>query len=245
MKSINTLLFLIGLNLLIFCLFLTNTRSATNNDRQVIFSSKDSYIFNEFPDDNYGDSEYMHCGNYIPDDSFALRKKYAFIYFNMSSIESSWEMVSLSLTVHNIPNPLDLDIGFVNEYWSEETITWINGPSNITWAVKSLNFTTDGKSLFDITDLISPSTLELNFILYNEDIDDEGKVLINTKEYQDQQTRPQLVFLFPSHFVEPNLSFHFRLIIIIFSCFIGLTYVIVKILKRKKIERNSDELPSS
>lgn len=244
MKRKKTLLILIVLNLLVFCLVFTNTGRASKYYKQIIFSSKDSHVFNEFPDNNYGDSEYMQCGNYITEHSFALRKNIAFIYFNISSIESGWEMVSLSLTVHNIPKPLDLDMGFVNEYWSEETITWINGPSNITWAVKSLNFTADGTCLFDITDLIFPSTLELNIILYDHDIEDDVKVLINSKEYLNQNYHPHLVFHYPSYSIRPNLSYYFRLIILIVSCFIGFTYIIMKILKRKKAKKNSDYLPS-
>ncbi len=244
MKRKKTILLLITLNLFIFCLIFTNTGNASNSYKQIIFSSKDSHVFNELPENNYGDSEYMHYGNYIPEHSFALRKNMAFIYFNISFIESGWEMVSLSLTVNNIPKPLDLDMGFVNEYWSEETITWINGPSNITWAVKSLNLTVDGTCLFDITDLIFTSTLELNLILYDQDIEDEARVLINTKEYLNQNYHPHLVFHYPSYSIKSNVSYYFRLTLLIFSCFIGFIYIMVKILKRKKTKRNSDNLPS-
>jgi len=136
----------------------------------------------------------MYCGNWVAVDPPVLRKNMVYIYFSLSSVDPSWESVLLSLTVNGIPKAFDLDMGIVNEYWNENLITWNNRPLNVTWEVKSLNFTTDGTYLFNITDLISNLDSEFSIILYDQHTEDEVNVLIGSRENPTQNNSPQLIF---------------------------------------------------
>jgi len=119
-----------------------------------------------------------------------------YIHFYLFSVSEGWDNVSLCFHVGDIPKPFDLDMGIVNEYWSEYTITWNNRPSNITWEVKSFDFTTDGIYDFDVTDLISSTDLEFSIILYDQHTEDEVNVLICAREYNLEYFRPQLLFYY-------------------------------------------------
>jgi len=235
MRSKKPFYILCALNFFLLCLIFTNTGNAFNFDEQVItiFSSKDSHIFNGAQDTNYGDWEDMHCGNYIPEASFALRKNWAYIYFDISSSLKGWEKVSLLLTVWNIAKSSSLEMGIVNDYWNESTITWLNRPSNITWGIECLNLETDGKIILDITDLIFPFSSSFSIILYNNQTTDNINILINTKEYPIQDNHPQLVFEYPNNSIRPTPRFSIVSITIVCTFIIGLAYFIVIFLERQ------------
>lgn len=170
--------------------------SAIYYETEVIYPSRDAHIYNFYPDNNYGDWEDMYCGNFIGVESPILRKNMVYIHFNLNSIDPNWESVFLSLTLHGIPKPFDLDMGNVNEYWNENLITWNNRPLDVTVVGKSLNFTTDGTYIFNVTDLISYMDSEFSIMLYDQHTEDEVNVLISSRENPIQDNRPQLIFYY-------------------------------------------------
>ncbi len=197
MRRKNILFFLFIINLLIACSVLATKGSANDYNTQVIYSSKDSYVYNKYPDKNYGDLLDMECGNFEADcicDPPLQRRNFVYIYFDLNAVTQGWEKVYLSLNIRNIPKPFELDLGIVNEQWDEHQITWNNQPSNIAWEVKSLDLTTNKTYLFDISELISSPTLEFNIILYDQHIEEKINVLINSKENVNHNFRPQLIF---------------------------------------------------
>jgi len=174
---------------------------AIEYDTEIIYSLKDAHIYNYYPNNNYGDWEEMYCGNWVGTTSPLLRQNIVYIYFDLYLMPENWTDVGLSLRVRDIPKPFDLNMGIVNDYWNEYTITWNNRPNDIIWAVKSLDFTTDGIYLFDVGDLISSSDLEFSIILYDQHTEDEVNVLITAWEYYINEYCPQLIFTYP---VEPD-----------------------------------------
>jgi hypothetical protein len=221
--------FLLSFALLVFFqifLVFTNFGLAQSRNRFIIYSSKDSFVFNNYPNTNYGTQPNMNCGNYIPEPSTILRRNIAFIYFDTSSVPTGWNKASLSLSVQNIPKPLNLDLGIVHDEWGEYMITWNNRPSNITWSVKSLNFTTSDQNSFDVSDLIFQSTLEFSIVIYDDQTVNDLNVLISTRESPNQNNKPKVEFYFQNLITIPGYSY--ILITLTLSIFSGLVWYIVR-----------------
>ena len=122
----------------------------------------------------------------------------AYFHFYLNYITGNWTEVFLKIRVHEIPKAFDMDVGIVNEYWSESIITWNNRPSDITWAVDSLNFTIDGYYLFNFTKHVPKTATEFSFMFYDQHTEDAVNVLICTSDHVISEYRPQLIFYYPS-----------------------------------------------
>jgi hypothetical protein len=180
----------------IFLINFTNFSSAVYYETEVFYPSRDAHIYNYYPDNNYGDWEDMYCGNFVGVGFPTGRKNMVYLHFNLITIDPTWESVFLSLTLHGIPKPFDLDIGIVHEYWNENLITWNNRPLNVTFPGKSFDFTTDGTYELNLTDLISYTDSDFSIMLYDQHTEDEVNILISSRENPIQKYRPRLIFYY-------------------------------------------------
>jgi hypothetical protein len=84
---------------------------------------KDAYVYEYYPDQNYGANEYIRVGNYH------FGKVQAYYYFNISSLPSGWREANIIVKFDYGSDFVNVGANLTHESWDEMTITWNNKPN--------------------------------------------------------------------------------------------------------------------
>lgn len=121
---------------------------------------KDTYAYEYFPNNNYGDELYFLVGS----NATSGRNYRSYIWFDILLIPSGQTIISAILRLRTwagvgADDPQNVDVHRVIENWDEFTLTWNSRPvfdSTILWARTLVDSITTGKLYqWDITNLVS------------------------------------------------------------------------------------------
>ncbi len=85
--------------------------------------NKDASVYENDPNNNYGNDNYLRVGN------FYARKVQAFYYFNISSLPNRWIEANIIVNFDYGSSVVDVGANLTYESWDEMTITWNNKPN--------------------------------------------------------------------------------------------------------------------
>ncbi len=109
---------------------------------KTIYCSRDAYVQQGLPDENYGAASVFIIGC-NDDDCYET-----YLYFNLSSIKSlNVNKIELKIPIYSSPEGIVANVYSTSTYWTESSITWNNKPS----ASNSLGEVTIGKHDSSIT----------------------------------------------------------------------------------------------
>lgn len=85
--------------------------------------NKDASVYENDPNNNYGNDNYLRVGN------FYARKVQAFYYFNISSLPNRWIEANIIVNFDYGSSVVDVGANLTYESWDELTITWNSKPN--------------------------------------------------------------------------------------------------------------------
>jgi len=180
--------------LVIFSLFAVPVHAKTE---KTIYPTKDTYIDENLPDDNFGTAEFLHCG-YLAGKEFR-----AYFFFDLSNIDSGWEDVRLYLRYSMFAGSFRITLYWVSElyaYWNENDLTW-NTRTSLTGTVGSYIIPDVGVYYISMMNHISQDDSYINIVACATD-DQEDFLVITSREHVISQYRPRLVFTYPTTLLE-------------------------------------------
>ena len=116
--------FIVFLSSIFFFIILFIWAGHVRGYERTINVEKDSYVFEYYPDNNYGADDYLRVGNY------SFGEVQAYYHFNISSLPDGWTEVNLLVNFDYGSNMVDIGANLTYESWDEMTITWNNKPNN-------------------------------------------------------------------------------------------------------------------
>jgi len=134
---------------------------------------KDSYVYDYYPDNNFGTNEYLRVGNY------QFGKVQTFYYFNISSLPDGWTEVKIIVNFDYGSDMVDVGANFTYESWDEMTITWNNKPN---MSVYRGHISCDG---FNFNIPLRPDQIindGIGVFLYGRGGEDDGYIQGNSRE---------------------------------------------------------------
>ncbi|MFX0167671.1 MAG: DNRLRE domain-containing protein [Candidatus Hodarchaeota archaeon] len=84
---------------------------------------KDAYVYEYYPDNNYGANDYLRVGNYH------YGKVQAYYHFNISSLPGGWREANIIVKFNYASDFVNVGANLTYESWDENTITWNNKPN--------------------------------------------------------------------------------------------------------------------
>lgn len=85
--------------------------------------NKDAYVYEYYPDKNYGVNDYIRVGNY------QFGKVQAYYHFNISSLPDGWREANIIVRFDYGSDFVNVGANLTYESWDEMTITWNNKPN--------------------------------------------------------------------------------------------------------------------
>ncbi|MFX0070997.1 MAG: DNRLRE domain-containing protein [Candidatus Hermodarchaeota archaeon] len=85
--------------------------------------SKDASVYENQPNSNYGNDNYLRVGNYY------ASSVQTFYYFNISSLPNNWRKANIIVNFDSGSGVVDVGANLTYERWDEMTITWNNKPN--------------------------------------------------------------------------------------------------------------------
>ena len=120
---------------------------------------KDSYIYSNYPDDNYGNSDWVGIGHIVTWGSFR-----AYLQFNLSDLPAGTDIINATLKLYQYDHQesfgmlqgFEIGIYRVNGLWEENSITWNTKPGYKSTPESTLSVTPDAVTWlsWDITSLV-------------------------------------------------------------------------------------------
>jgi hypothetical protein len=90
---------------------------------KIIKTDKDAYVYENFPDTNYGTDDFLRVGNYL------MGKTRTYYHFDISSLPSDWRNAYITVHFNFGSKMVDVGADVINETWDEFNITWNNKPN--------------------------------------------------------------------------------------------------------------------
>lgn len=118
-----------AITLMLSCILLVTTMllfHINGKYYRTINISQDAYVYEYFPDTNYGQEDQILVGNY------EFGKAEAYYLYEISGFSTGWEDAYLEVKFDFASYPVNVGACIIYENWDETSITWNNKPNHTT-----------------------------------------------------------------------------------------------------------------
>ncbi len=217
--------------LIVTCISLDLKSQAYSRDINV---SRDAYVYETYPNSNYGLHNDIYVGNYN------YSKTEAYYCFNVSSLPNGWTWARIVVYFDSALGAVDVGINLTSDSWDELSITWNNKPNQGEYRGNVLY-----DDRFNIIRIPLRSedltTTEISICLYGRGGDTDGYIQGNSKEGASNGQGTPYIRLFYDKYDQfiGSILVGVTLFLIVFFLFIGLE---VKEANKKQKSMNLDEI---
>ncbi|MHA1884195.1 MAG: DNRLRE domain-containing protein [Promethearchaeota archaeon] len=200
----------------------------TSDSRIEIRVNKDSYVYQDQPNLNYGGDGYLYVGNYY---SGRIETYY---HFNISTARAGWTKAVIKVFFDYASSPVDVGANLTYASWNESDITWNNKPSAIIYRGHIVN---DG---FNFNIPLTPenfSNEEVTICLYGKGGVSDGYIRGTSKESVSQSQKIPFIELTYDDISPGFIVSMISLISSIFSVYLFFLIKSIKKARRKKIAK--------
>ena len=199
------------ITIMVSSILLVTTVLLFNNTAQyyrTLNVTQDAYVYEYYPDTNFGQENQIFVGNY------ELGKAEAYYQFDVSDFSNGWKDAYLEVKFDFASFPVNVGVCIIYESWDERSITWNIKPNHTTRHGRIL---CDG---FDFYVPMKPKDFinnKITICLYGIGAESDGYLLGSSKEGASNDDDIPLVYL-EYKGIDPNyFIFYFIAYILIFA----------------------------
>jgi len=157
-----------------------------NTSSRHITASKDAYVYENQPNQNFGEEDYLYVGN------FNSGRTEIYYHFDISSLPSGWTEAKIKVFFDYASSTVDVGVNLTYASWDETIITWNNKPSALKYRGHILN---DGIDFNIPLKLENFTNGEVTICLYGKGGSSDGFIQGTSKEGNSDEV-PQLRLIY-------------------------------------------------